>query len=308
MDIDPQYAPLPVATRAILREKTLLGEGFVSLSAAQRTGPSLPDGATIPTSHVQPTQSLDQVLATFDRPTQQAFENFLTGTSTALAGRGQALSSAIGTSSPAVTELTAMVGVLNQQQPSLDAVFANSATALRTLGDRAAALRTLITAGGQVFNATAARNLALSATTDALPPFLRRLRVSLAILNSTLHIAKPSLDALEPVAPLVAPALQDLIRLSGPAVRGAQERARRSVRGRPISAGHGPLHRPLPPCGRRAVAGRSGARAGRLPDLAVPSRAGHLDGRPRRRPAGRIERRHPQRAGQVHQGGVDHRQ
>ncbi|MDQ6834836.1 MAG: MCE family protein [Actinomycetota bacterium] len=218
MDIDPQYVPLAASTRAILREKTLLGEGFVELSAARRGGRGLADGAVIPSSHVQRAQSLDEVLGAFDKPTQQAFESFLTGSATALAGRGQTLSNAIGNLNPTVTELTAMVGVLSQQQPSLKGVIANGATVLGTLSQRSAALRTLITAGNQVFGATAARNRALAAAIDALPPFLGRLRTTLASLGTTLGYARPSLTALAPVAPLLRPALRDLIALSVPAV------------------------------------------------------------------------------------------
>jgi phospholipid/cholesterol/gamma-HCH transport system substrate-binding protein len=112
-----------------------------------------------------------------------------------------------------------MVGVLNQQQPSVRGVIANGATVLTTLGDRSAALRTLITAGEQVLSSTAARNAALTATVDALPPFLTNLRTTMLTLGGTLGYAKPSLDALRPVAPLLGQALHDLIRLSGPAVK-----------------------------------------------------------------------------------------
>ncbi|MGH2866452.1 MAG: MlaD family protein [Solirubrobacteraceae bacterium] len=219
MDIDPRYAPLPADTRAILRVKTLLGEGYVQLSAASRRGRSFRDGATIPNAQVGQTQSLDQVLGAFDAPTQHNFEAFLTGSATALAGQGQSLSNTIGNLDPALTELTAMVGVLDQQQTSVRGVIANGATVLTTLGDRSAALRTLITAGNQVLSATAARNRALTDTVDALPAFLTNLRTTLRTLGGTLGYARPSLDALRPVAPLLAPALHDLIRLSGPAVK-----------------------------------------------------------------------------------------
>jgi virulence factor Mce-like protein len=218
VEIAPQYAPLPAATRAILRQKTLLGEGYVELSASPRTGRMLRDGATLPVSHVQSTQSLDQVLSAFDKPTQRNFEAALNGTAAALAGRGQDLGNALGNLDPATTELTALVGVLNEQQGNVQRLIANGATVLGTLGSRSAELQTLITAGNEVFSSTAARNAALSATVDALPPFLTRLRSTLRVLDGTLTLAKPSLDALEPVAPLLTPALHDLISLSGPAV------------------------------------------------------------------------------------------
>src|SRR5436309_4621028 len=48
LDIDPQYAPIPTDTKAILRQKTLLGETYVELTPGNRRGPKLRDGATLP--------------------------------------------------------------------------------------------------------------------------------------------------------------------------------------------------------------------------------------------------------------------
>ncbi len=48
MDIDHQYAPMPVDTRAILRQKTLLGEAYVELSTGNGAGPKFADGGHDP--------------------------------------------------------------------------------------------------------------------------------------------------------------------------------------------------------------------------------------------------------------------
>lgn len=48
MEIDPQFAPRPDDTRAILRQKTLLGETYVELSPGSASARKLPDGATLP--------------------------------------------------------------------------------------------------------------------------------------------------------------------------------------------------------------------------------------------------------------------
>ncbi|HTD77344.1 MAG TPA: MlaD family protein, partial [Chloroflexota bacterium] len=79
MDIQHQFAPLPVDTRAILRQKTLLGEAYVELSPGTRSGPRFADGGTIPTTHIGDTQALDQVLGSFDKPTQQNLQALLNG-------------------------------------------------------------------------------------------------------------------------------------------------------------------------------------------------------------------------------------
>src|SRR5947209_9331579 len=219
VDIQPQYAPIPVDTRAILRQKTLLGEAYVELSTGNGAGPKLRDGGTLRPTQVEGTQQLDQVLGTFDRPTQQELQAFLSGTGAALAGRGTDISDAIGNFDPAVTEFQAVVGELDQERGNVRRLISNSATVLGTMGQRSADLQSLIEAGDQVLSATAARNPALTATVNAMPPFLAQLRTTLTTLNGTLGIARPSLAALRPVAPLLTPALSELVNLSGPAVR-----------------------------------------------------------------------------------------
>ncbi len=88
MELDQQYAPVPRDTRAILRLKTLLGEGFIELSPGDGRGPKLADGGTIPSSHVQKAVALDQVLNSFTPPVQHALQQFLNGTSLSALGPG----------------------------------------------------------------------------------------------------------------------------------------------------------------------------------------------------------------------------
>jgi phospholipid/cholesterol/gamma-HCH transport system substrate-binding protein len=223
MDIKPQFAPIPVDTRTILRQKTLLGEAYVQLSAGTGSGPKFSDGASIPGAQIESAQQLDTVLGSFDKPTQQNLQALLNGTYTALAGRGQALNDAIGNLDPTFTELAAVVGAFKQQQTSVQQLISSGATVLGTLGSRSADLQSLIGAGDQVLSATAARDSQLTATVNALPPFLAELRTTLGTLSTTLGVAKPSLDALRPVAPLLTPALSELISLSGPAVKLLRE-------------------------------------------------------------------------------------
>jgi phospholipid/cholesterol/gamma-HCH transport system substrate-binding protein len=218
MSIGQRYAPVPADTRAILRLKTLLGEAYVELSPGTRAGPSLRDGGLLSHSQIVQTQQLDQVLGAFGRPTQQDLERFLTGGAASLAGRAGDLSSTLGNLDPAVSELSQVVGELDQERGPLAGLLRNGATVLTTLGQRATDLQTLIRAGDQVFSATAARNSALTSTIDRLPPFLARLRVTLNAVGHTLVLAGPSVASLRQSAPLLRPALQDVITLSGPAL------------------------------------------------------------------------------------------
>jgi virulence factor Mce-like protein len=218
LDLKQQYAPVPTDTHATLRLKTLLGEAYVEISTGTGSGPKLPDGGTIPSANVEKTQSLDQVLNSFDRPTQLALQQLLNGTFQALAGRGEDLNAAIGNADPAVTELSAVVGELNQQQGSLQQLISNLGTVFTTLGNRSADVQSLVTAGDQVLSATAARDGALTATFNDLPPFMTQLRATLQSLNTTLGISKPTLAAIRQGAQYVQPALSELVTLSGPAL------------------------------------------------------------------------------------------
>src|SRR3954466_2473661 len=61
IEIDPRYAPIPRNTKAILRQKTLLGETFVERTPGTRSAGDLPDGATLPRPQILATTQLDEV-------------------------------------------------------------------------------------------------------------------------------------------------------------------------------------------------------------------------------------------------------
>jgi phospholipid/cholesterol/gamma-HCH transport system substrate-binding protein len=217
MEIDHQYAPIPTDTRAILREKTLLGEAFVMLSWGNRAGPKLRDGATIPRGQVQPNYQLDQVLDAFNTQTQHNLQRVLIGTGSALSGRGEDLNDAIGNLGPAAGELSAIVGVLNDQSQNLRSLIAGGASVLQTLGARAGELQTLINAGNRVFASTSANAAALRGTVNGLTPFLSQLRSTLHALKGTVKLAAGPVHQIRLDEPLVAPALRELAAGSRPA-------------------------------------------------------------------------------------------
>src|SRR3954454_22970691 len=77
LDINRRYAPLPKDTKAILRQKTLLGETFVELTPGDPKTGTLPDHAILPNAQVEPTVELDEILRTFDPKTKAAFRDWV---------------------------------------------------------------------------------------------------------------------------------------------------------------------------------------------------------------------------------------
>src|SRR4051812_20354435 len=56
-----RYAPLPSDARAILRQKTLLGETYVELTPGRSSAPPIQEGGTLPASQVSDTVELDEI-------------------------------------------------------------------------------------------------------------------------------------------------------------------------------------------------------------------------------------------------------
>src|SRR3954468_21466790 len=77
LNIDSRYAPLPADTRAILRQKTLLGETYVELTPGSRNGPKIPDGGKLPQGQVGDTVQLDEIFRSFDPARRAAFRTWM---------------------------------------------------------------------------------------------------------------------------------------------------------------------------------------------------------------------------------------
>jgi phospholipid/cholesterol/gamma-HCH transport system substrate-binding protein len=217
--LDHPYAPLASDSHAILRQKTLLGETFVALTPGSAHAPKLPDGGHLADANIERTQQLDTVLGSFDAPTQRNLQRLLRGLSGALDQRGSDLNDALGNADPALATLADVTAIVDRQRQPFGRLVRDTGTVLQTIGDRRADLDRLVGAGNQVLGATAARNRELTSTVRALPPFLSQLRATLHAVDRTAGYTGPTLKALRPVAPLVRPALAELITLS-PEIQG----------------------------------------------------------------------------------------
>ena len=208
IELRARFAPVPADTRAVLRQKTLLGETFVTLSPGSAGAPKLAEGGRLPFANTEATQPLDRVLGLLDAPMRRDVRALFTGGERALRGRGGDLNAALGNLGPVSRDLDAMLAILDRQRVSVGGLVRDAGSVLRTVGDHRAALRELVTAAERVLSATAARDGALTATVDALGPLTGTLRTASAAVTHTARIAAPVLHELRPVAPLVAPALR----------------------------------------------------------------------------------------------------
>src|SRR5919206_1554774 len=77
IEVDPDYAPIARDARAILRQKTLLGETYVELTPGHaRSAGTVPDGGMLADSRVQGTVQLDEIFQALDPKTRASFRTW----------------------------------------------------------------------------------------------------------------------------------------------------------------------------------------------------------------------------------------
>jgi phospholipid/cholesterol/gamma-HCH transport system substrate-binding protein len=210
LQIDPQFAPRPSDTRAILRQKTSLGEIYIELSGGSATAPKLPDGGTLPSGQVQPSVNFDDLLRTFNAPTRRALSGLLADQGAALQNGATPFSDFVYELDPFAINGADVVSALRSEEGAMRTLVRAGGEAIGALGASRAALQGLVTSGDRVFGATAQRNIALAAAVRALPPFLTSTRETVARITTSAQAATPLIVQLQPSAVQLAPTLVEL--------------------------------------------------------------------------------------------------
>jgi phospholipid/cholesterol/gamma-HCH transport system substrate-binding protein len=214
MQINSRYAPRPADTRAILRQKSLLGETYVELSPGNPHNGMLRDGARLSQGQVSDTVQLDQILSTFNPQTRQAFETWMQDGGVALGGRAEDLSSALAALYPFASNANTVLSVLRRDSGSTSSLLADGGQVFSALSADPGQLQALIRDADTVFTTTASRNRALAAAIKALPAFLTGTKETVAQLSSFASATDPLIKELQPAATQLSPALQRLVTLA----------------------------------------------------------------------------------------------
>ena len=207
IEMDSRYAPVPDDTRAILRQKTLLGETYVELTPGTRDGPTLPEGGTLPEAQVSQAVQLDEIFRTFDARTRQAFRVWMQGTAAAVNHRGPDLSAAIAELGPFAEQTNRVLAVLDTQHRAVRGLIRNTGDVFHALSERKDQLRGLIENSNAVFQTTARRNADLEQIFEILPTFQRESRATLERLNTFAANTDPLVRQLQPAAKELSPTL-----------------------------------------------------------------------------------------------------
>jgi phospholipid/cholesterol/gamma-HCH transport system substrate-binding protein len=215
LSIEPKYAPLPEDTKAILRQKTLLGETYVELTPGSASAEKIKDGEEIEPGRIEPTVELDEILTIFDQPTKQAFRAWLKDTALITRdGGGKDLNAALGNLSGFATDGADVLGVLDRQKQALQLLIRNTGQVFGALNERSGQLRALIENSHRTFSATAEVQDALAETFAILPTFQDESRLTLDRLERFSVNTRPLVQDLKPVADDLAPTIRDVSALA----------------------------------------------------------------------------------------------
>jgi virulence factor Mce-like protein len=214
IEMQNQYAPIHEDAKAILREKTILGETYVELTPGSPHSPAVPDNGLLPRGQVESAVQLDEVFNALDPKTRRAFQVWQQELAQAVQGNDQNLNSVLGNLPTFAADTTDIMRVLDIQHTAVVGLVRNGGTVFSALSQNQSALRNVITSGEATFATTAANQNALADTFHVFPTFLDETKATMARLQAFATDADPLVKALVPVADNLKPTLHAVQVLS----------------------------------------------------------------------------------------------
>jgi phospholipid/cholesterol/gamma-HCH transport system substrate-binding protein len=227
MDLtDGRVTPLPAGSRVQLRERTPLGEDYISiLSGTSRQ--TVLSGSTIPESQVAGSVDVDQVLSTLRGSARGGTRHLIQSVGGAVDGRGAEVNALVGGTAATLQSGSDLISAVYGERDQMSALIDNLGQLAAGLGERGAEIESLARGGLTTFSAIAARDAALRSLLRILPPALSQVRQTTAKLSSATGVVAPvlanladTLRAARPAARALAPAaatLQDVLASAGAA-------------------------------------------------------------------------------------------
>jgi virulence factor Mce-like protein len=218
IELDPRFAPPRSTARAILRQKTLLGETYVELTPGIPGSPTVKENHFLANSQVEPTVELDEIFEALDPTTRAAFHSWQSELAKTVNNRGQDFSDVLGNLPSFATNGSDLLQVLNEQQTDVRKLVHDTGTVFAALSRNEGQLRTIITSGEDTFGAIASQNEALAEAIRIFPVFLDESKATFAKLKTFALNTDPLIKDLKPVARDLRPTLRS-VRLLAPDLR-----------------------------------------------------------------------------------------
>jgi phospholipid/cholesterol/gamma-HCH transport system substrate-binding protein len=214
IQIEERFAPIPKDTKAVLRQKTLLGETYVELTPGNKSSGMVAEGGSLPVGQVSTTVELDEIFRAFDDKTRAAFQTWMQQQARGIEGRARDISDILGNLEPFAEDTTDLLKVLRSQEGPVRQVVRNTGVVFDALSERRGQLQGAITNGNRVFETTAARDRELQELFTVFPTFNRETETTVRRLEQFARDTNPLVTQLRPAARELSPTLQHLARLA----------------------------------------------------------------------------------------------
>ncbi len=233
VEINQKYAPIRRNVHAIIRQKTLLGETYVQLIPQAHVGPYVADGGRLPAGNVEPSVTLDDILATFDPKTRADFKIWQQSVAQGLNGRGEQVNASFARLEPFTEHANQLLNILVTQEGALRDLVKNTGVVFNALASRDHQLEGVIVNGEHTFKAAASASAEWAQTWRLLPPFERNSRTALKEIDKFAVVANPFLEEFRPAerslssllsaAKPFAPQLDQFLTSLGPLTKAAKK-------------------------------------------------------------------------------------
>jgi phospholipid/cholesterol/gamma-HCH transport system substrate-binding protein len=214
IEVDKKYAPVRSDSRAILRQKTLLGETYVEMTAGTRGAPMLSEGKKLRTEQVASTVELDEIFRSFDPKTRKAFQVWQQEVAEGIENRGGDFSDALGNLEPFAVDTNKVLETLNSQSRAVKLLLKNTGEFFEALTENDSQLTDLIVNSNRVWGTTAERDQEIRETFIALPTFIDESNKTLRRLESYANNTNPLITRLHPWARAASDTLVDIKALA----------------------------------------------------------------------------------------------
>jgi virulence factor Mce-like protein len=214
LQLEERFAPIPKDTKAVLRQKTLLGETYVELTPGDTRTGTVPEGGSLPAGQVSSTVELDEIFRAFDPKTREAFQTWIQQQARGVQGRARDVSDILGNLEPVAEDATELLEVLDRQEPAVRQVVRNTGQVFDALSERRGQLQGAIVNGNRVFETTAARDRELRDLFTVFPTFNRESATTVRRLERFARDTDPLVRQLRPAARELSPTLVDLAGLA----------------------------------------------------------------------------------------------
>jgi len=214
VELEEKFAPVRSDARAILRQKTLLGETYIEMTTGSKGASMVKEGGRLADGQVAPTVEFDELLRTFDPDTREAFQLWQRELARASKGRGQDLNNAFGSLPQFVEAANDVLDVTNNRQTALRGLIRDTGITFEAITRDEDQLRSFISDTATVFDTMASQRENLAETFRIFPTFLDESKATFARRETFSRDTNPLLADLRPALEDLNPALADLRRLS----------------------------------------------------------------------------------------------